>query len=307
MARPPVYRCFMRRGFTLVEMLVVLGIIAILVGLLMPAVMATVNRARITRMGTEIAQIKDAIEKYKTDKGDYPPNLRGNPAAVMRHIRRCYPKISPTELAALWDFSTGSVWPVMQLDEGESLVFWLAKTRNNPQYPFGLAGGSGTEYQSYYDFDERRLTDDDLDTWFSFRPEYAKDTFYLYVDSRSYLYPNGTTYAGYAQHLADSSLPPVPCVGESMPETSVLPYWTETNNPAAVAGETRQCLLFLPQNPTSYQLLCAGQDGDFGYFDSSGTAVDMVKFFPSGGNFVRADNDNITDFSSGKKLSDHIP
>jgi prepilin-type N-terminal cleavage/methylation domain-containing protein len=299
----------MRRGFTLVEMLVVLGIIAILVGLLMPAVMATVNRARITRMGTEIAQIKDAIEKYKTDKGDYPPNLRGNPAAVMRHIRRCYPKISPTELALLWDFSTGSVWPAMQLDEGESLVFWLAATRQSPQFPFGLStGASGIERVKLYDFDERRLTDDDGDGWASFRPEYAKDTFYLYVDSRSYLYldPAGE-WAGYVQHLADPMKPAVPCVGESMPETSVLPYWSETLQPNPPMGATAQVLLYVPQNQTSYQILCAGQDGDFGYFDSSGSPVDMIKFFPSGGNFVRADNDNITDFSSGKKLSDHIP
>jgi prepilin-type N-terminal cleavage/methylation domain-containing protein len=298
-----------RRAFTLVEMLVVLGIIAILIGLLMPAVMATVNRARITRMGTEIAQLKDAIEKYKTDKGDYPPNLRGNPEAVIRHIRRCYPKINPGELALLWDFSTNSVWPAMQLDEGESLVFWLAATRQSPQFPFGLTVGTN-QYQRvvFYDFDQQRLDDGDGDGWASFRPEYAKETHYLYVDARSYLYPDGAgSWSGYVQHLADPMKPAVPCVGESMPETSVLPYWTDTLNPRAMAGETRQCIRFLPQNSTSYQLLCAGQDGDFGYFDSSGSPVDQVKFFPSGGNYVRADNDNVTDFSSGKKLSDHIP
>src|SRR5882724_9853983 len=86
-------------GFTLVEMLVVIGIIAILAALLLPAVMSAITRARNAAIAIEINQINSAIEAYRLEKGDYPPNFR-NPEIVRRHILKCYARIDPTYFAA---------------------------------------------------------------------------------------------------------------------------------------------------------------------------------------------------------------
>lgn len=294
------------RGFTLVEMLVVLGIIGILVALLMPAVMAVVVRGRVTRMGTEIAQLNDAVEAYKAKMGDYPPNFKDY-SVFLRHIRRCYPKINQNELNLFID----NVWPggysitnpppdglPGQIDEGESLVMWLSMTRNNPQFPFGLsAGGQGSAPVKYYDFPEQRLVRGDADVIPSFRPEYAKETFYLYVDSRSYF--------SCVRNFIDSSLTPNPASAEGMAETMVLPYWSE--NRVSMDTTLPTCQQFAPMEATRFQILCAGTDGDFGYLDSAGNPPIDVKGFPSGANYNRGDRDNITNFSGGKRLDDHIP
>jgi prepilin-type N-terminal cleavage/methylation domain-containing protein len=281
------------RGFTLVEMLVVLGIIAILVALLMPAVMAAVNSGRRTRMATEIAQLKDAIEKYKTDKGDYPPSLRGDPQAVLRHVRRCYPKISASDFDLLFSYDmNGNLIIDQQLDEGETLVFWLSKTCNSPQFPFS---GTSAGNVKYFDFPTQRLVDEDGDGNASFRPEYAKDSFYLYVDSRSYLY--------YVPELVDPMNSPNPCYAESSATILAVPYWSEV-----VANTNTMlplCQQLAPMEATTYQILCAGQDGEFGYDPASPPTE--IKMFPSGANYIRADRDNLTNFSAGRKLDDHIP
>src|SRR5438552_5816201 len=83
-----------RPGFTLTEMLVVIGIIAILAALLLPAVNHAIYVARNTAIAVEVNQLATAIESYKNAMTDYPPNFR-DAAALTRHVRKCYPKIDP--------------------------------------------------------------------------------------------------------------------------------------------------------------------------------------------------------------------
>ncbi|MEM1158579.1 MAG: prepilin-type N-terminal cleavage/methylation domain-containing protein [Verrucomicrobiota bacterium] len=60
------------RGFTLVELLVVIVIIGILVGIVIGVGGNLRQKAAAARAQTEIAAIELALERYKIDNGDYP-------------------------------------------------------------------------------------------------------------------------------------------------------------------------------------------------------------------------------------------
>lgn len=61
-------------GFTLVELLVVMAIIAILAGLLTPAVIAAMRKAHEASTQNTIHQVDLAAHSFFNDKGDYPPS-----------------------------------------------------------------------------------------------------------------------------------------------------------------------------------------------------------------------------------------
>ena len=62
------------RGFTLVELLTVLAVIAVLVGLLFPVVGSVMNNARKTQASSEEQRIISAVSAYRTDYGKLPIN-----------------------------------------------------------------------------------------------------------------------------------------------------------------------------------------------------------------------------------------
>jgi type II secretory pathway pseudopilin PulG len=61
-------------GFTIVELLAALGIIALLLGLLLPALSMVRNSARETKQKAQFATIEMALTAFKNDYGDYPPS-----------------------------------------------------------------------------------------------------------------------------------------------------------------------------------------------------------------------------------------
>jgi len=61
-----------RTGFTLVELLAALGIIALMVGLLIPALSMVRNTARETKQKAQFTTIELALTAFKNDYGDYP-------------------------------------------------------------------------------------------------------------------------------------------------------------------------------------------------------------------------------------------
>jgi prepilin-type N-terminal cleavage/methylation domain-containing protein len=68
-----------KTGFTMVELLVVLGIIALLVGLLLPALSAVKNIAKVTKQKAQFTSIELALTAFKNDYGDYPPSVWSSP------------------------------------------------------------------------------------------------------------------------------------------------------------------------------------------------------------------------------------
>src|SRR5262245_16704427 len=61
-----------RRGFTLIELVVVISILAILSGVLVPRVTNHLKAARDARRLADIKTVHSAIEQYYMDKGSYP-------------------------------------------------------------------------------------------------------------------------------------------------------------------------------------------------------------------------------------------
>lgn len=64
-----------RNGFTVVELLTVLAIIAIMVGILVPTVSFVRNTASEAKQKSQLATIDMAIMAFKGDYGDYPPSV----------------------------------------------------------------------------------------------------------------------------------------------------------------------------------------------------------------------------------------
>lgn len=64
-----------RHGFTLIELIVVLAIIALLVSIAMPRYNRTVDAARDASLRTSLNVMRDAIDKFAADKNRYPDSL----------------------------------------------------------------------------------------------------------------------------------------------------------------------------------------------------------------------------------------
>lgn len=69
-------------GFTLLELLVVLGIISMLAGLVGPKVMKYMGEAKMKSAKVQISELSQALEMYKLDMDRYPTSSQGLAALV---------------------------------------------------------------------------------------------------------------------------------------------------------------------------------------------------------------------------------
>lgn len=158
-----------RPGFTLVEVLTVIVILSILASLLVGAVIMVRLRARETVLRMEISQLQMALEKYKSEFGEYPPDFWGLTSSngdiqtaarneVSRHILKRFPQYDYSGqgdpyLQMRYDLSQPvasggygiSVTDVDHFDPATALAFWLG----------GLPEGQNAPYASGYDISDR--------------------------------------------------------------------------------------------------------------------------------------------------------
>ncbi len=72
------------RGFTLIELMVVLAIIGVLAALIVPNVLGRADDARVTAARTDVGNLMQALKLYKLDNQRYPSSAQGLQALVTK-------------------------------------------------------------------------------------------------------------------------------------------------------------------------------------------------------------------------------
>lgn len=81
-----------KRGFTLIEIMVVIVILALLAALVGPRLMRRTDDAKITDARVQIKNIETALKLYKLDNGNYPSTEQGLNALVAKPTVGLIPK-----------------------------------------------------------------------------------------------------------------------------------------------------------------------------------------------------------------------
>jgi general secretion pathway protein G len=136
-------------GFTLIELMVVITILALLVALVAPKLVGRTDEARVTAAKAQLKNIESALELYKLDNGVYPTTEQGLDALVTE----------PTTPPLPINWKKGGYLPKVPNDPWKRPYIYISPGIHNPDYDLlsygadGEPGGEGTSR----DLDSRDL------------------------------------------------------------------------------------------------------------------------------------------------------
>lgn len=171
----PGKRITQSRGFTLIEMLIVISIITILGGLVLVAIGAARRTSKENATRAIIKQLEGALLRYETDFNDYPPSdgdsqgLRGseNLWRFLRTEKKEGPYITGKEIPVVDSDKNGELEvadafnrPILYIHHRD----YSNKPPNKRTYRLISAGANGQN-------DEARRGTDDIVNWNMDRPE----------------------------------------------------------------------------------------------------------------------------------------
>ena len=131
-----------QHGFTLIEIMVVVVILAVLGALVVPNIIDKVDQARVTRAKADIRAIETALDLYRLDNFKYPTTEQGLQALVKQPA-------DPT----LTNYRTGGYLPSLPKDPWNRTYQYVSPATGGGDYEITSLGRDGQPGGDGYDAD----------------------------------------------------------------------------------------------------------------------------------------------------------
>jgi len=137
------------RGFTLIEIMVVVVILAVLGALVVPKILENVDKARVTRAKSDIQAIETALDLYRLDNFKYPTTEQGLQALVKQPV-------DPT----ITNYRSGGYLKSLPIDPWNNPYQYVSPGADGRDYDITSYGRDGKPGGEGYDADISTATMD---------------------------------------------------------------------------------------------------------------------------------------------------
>ena len=131
------------RGFTLIELMVVIVILGLLAAIVMPRIVGQTGKARQAAAKAQMRILEDALKRYKLDNGYFPTTEQGLEALVRQPTSGTLPRN--------WQQGGYLDKPEVPADPWGNAYIYISPGQHGPDYDLksfgadGLEGGEGDD------------------------------------------------------------------------------------------------------------------------------------------------------------------